>query len=218
MEILIVYSEYSKQCKKFMSLLNSDQVIDINKFNKLCIDNPTLRAFVKDKKNMDLKKVPAVLVKTGDDTLLYEGIEAFDWLDSFSQQLYDQINSAAQQAEQDELKKKAEIEEKAKQIALAKIRQMQERQEQEQQEAMKAASARPQGSVKQQAKMIAQDRSNISFHDQINSNDKPDAGASHITQVKTGDPINVAELVKQMEKEREMEEQEIQKNKHKIIV
>lgn len=218
MEILIVYSEYSKQCKKFMSLLNSDQVIDINKFNKLCIDNPTLRAFVKDKKNMDLKKVPAVLVKTGDDTLLYEGIEAFDWLDSFSQQLYDQINSAAQQAEQDELKKKAEIEEKAKQIALAEIRQMQERQEQEQQEAMKAASARPQGSVKQQAKMIAQDRSNISFHDQINSNDKPDAGASHITQVKTGDPINVAELVKQMEKEREMEEQEIQKNKHKIIV
>lgn len=213
-----MYSEYSKQCKKFMSLLNSDQVIDINKFNKLCIDNPTLRAFVKDKKNMDLKKVPAVLVKTGDDTLLYEGIEAFDWLDSFSQQLYDQINSAAQQAEQDELKKKAEIEEKAKQIALAKIRQMQERQEQEQQEAMKAASARPQGSVKQQAKMIAQDRSNISFHDQINSNDKPDAGASHITQVKTGDPINVAELVKQMEKEREMEEQEIQKNKHKIIV
>ena len=213
-----MYSEYSKQCKKFMSLLNSDQVIDINKFNKLCIDNPTLRAFVKDKKNMDLKKVPAVLVKTGDDTLLYEGIEAFDWLDSFSQQLYDQINSAAQQAEQDELKKKAEIEEKAKQIALAEIRQMQERQEQEQQEAMKAASARPQGSVKQQAKMIAQDRSNISFHDQINSNDKPDAGASHITQVKTGDPINVAELVKQMEKEREMEEQEIQKNKHKIIV
>ncbi len=214
-----MYSEYSKQCKKFMSLLNSDEVIDINKFNKLCIDNPSIRAFVKDKKNMDLKKVPAVLVKTGDDTLLYEGIEAFDWLDSFSQQLYDQINSAAQQKEQDELKKKAEIEEKAKQIALAKIQEIQEEQEREQQEAMKAASSsRPQGSVKQQAKMIAQDRSNLSFHDQINTNDKPDAGASHITQVKTGDPINVSELVKRMEKEREMEEQEIQKKKHQIVV
>lgn len=217
MEILIVYSEYSKQCKKFMSLLNSDQVIDINKFNKLCIDNPTIRAFVKDKRNTDLKKVPTVIVKTGNDTLLYEGIEAFDWLDSFSQQLYDQINDAAIQAEQDELKKKAEIEEKARYIVLEQMRVMQE-QEQAQAEAAKSASMQPHGSVKQQAKMIAQDRSNLTFHEHINTNDKPDAGTSHITQVKSGDPSNVADLAKRMEKEREIEEQEIQKKKQQIIV
>ena len=218
MEILIVYSEYSKQCKKFMSLLNSDQVIDINKFNKLCIDNPTIRAFIKDKKNTDIKRVPTVIVKTGNDTAMYEGIEAFDWLDSFSQQLYDQINDAAMLAEEDERKKKAEIEEKARQIALDHIREQQERDEQAAQQAAKSASVQPHGSVKQQAKMIAQDRSNLSFHEQISTNDKPDAGTSHVTQVKTGDPVNVTELVKRMEKEREMEEQEIQKKKHQIIV
>jgi len=218
MEILIVYSEYSKQCKKFMSVLNSDQVIDINKFNKLCIDNPTIRAFIKDKKNTDIKRVPTVIVKTGNDTAMYEGIEAFDWLDSFSQQLYDQINDAAMLAEEDERKKKAEIEEKARQIALDHIREQQERDEQAAQQAAKSASVQPHGSVKQQAKMIAQDRSNLSFHEQISTNDKPDAGTSHVTQVKTGDPVNVTELVKRMEKEREMEEQEIQKKKHQIIV
>lgn len=218
MEILIVYSEYSKQCKKFMSVLNSDQVIDINKFNKLCIDNPTIRAFIKDKKNTDIKRVPTVIVKTGNDTAMYEGIEAFDWLDSFSQQLYDQINDAAMLAEEEELKKKAEIEEKARQIALEHIRQQQERDEQAAQQAAKSASMQPHGSVKQQAKMIANDRSNLTFHEQINTNDKPDAGTSHVTQVKTGDPVNVTELVKRMEKEREMEEQEIQKKKHQIIV
>lgn len=216
MEILIVYSEYSKQCKKFMSLLNSDQVIDINKFNKLCIDNPSIRAFIKDKKNTDIKRVPAVLVKTGDDTAMYEGIEAFDWLDSFSQQLYDQINDAAMQAEEDELKKKAEIEEKARQIALEQIREIQEQQERD--AAAKSASFQPHGSVKQQAKMIAQDRSNLTFHDQINTNDRPDPGTSHMSQVKTGDTVNATELAKRMEKERELEEKEIQKNKQQIIV
>lgn len=209
MEILIVYSEYSKKCKKFMSLLDSDPIIDINKFNKLSIDNPTIRNFIKDEKNANIKKVPSVVVKTNDDLQLYEGSEAFDWLESFSQQLYDQIADAEYQAEQADIKKKAEIDEKARLIALAKIKEYEEEQE-NQRSNIKAQAPQHSSNVKQQAKIIAQDRSNLSFNDQINTNDKPDTG-THVSQIKTSGEMSISDQVKQMEKEREIEEKEIQK-------
>ena len=215
MEILIVYSEYSKKCKKFMSVLDNDPIIDINKFNKLCIDNPVIRNFIKDEKNANITKVPSVVVKTNDDLQLYEGGEAFDWLDSFSQQLYDQISEAEHHTEQAEMKKKAEIDEKARQIALAKIKEYEEqtRQEQEAMQAKVKAQAQTHSSnVKQQAKMIAQDRSSLSFNDQISTNEKPDTG-THVSQVKTSGEMSISEQVKQMEKERELEENEIQKTR-----
>jgi hypothetical protein len=90
MEILILYSDYSKKCKKFLATLHDDPVIDIKKLNKLCIDNPEIREVV----TKHVKKVPAVMVKTNNDIELYEAEEAFDWLTSFSDQLYNQLEAA----------------------------------------------------------------------------------------------------------------------------
>jgi hypothetical protein len=214
MDILIVYSEYSKKCKQFISLLDKDPVIDINKFNKLCIDNPIIRNFFTNDKQLNIKKVPAVVVKTTDDELeLYEGCDAFDWLNSFSQQLYDQLNEAEQKAEQAEMKKKAEIEERARQIALEQLKDYELKKAQEIQAAQSQQAPNQSSNVKQQAKIIAQDRSNLSFNDQINNNEKPDTG-THITQVKSSsENMSISDQVKQMEKERELEEKEIQKRR-----
>lgn len=193
MEILILYSEYSKKCKKFLNTLNNDPVIDIKKLNKLCIDNPEIREIV----SKHVKKVPAVMVKTNDDIELYEAEEAFDWLISFSEQLYNQLEAA-------EEKKIAEInariEAEAAALAEAKLQELKQ-----QQQPQSPTSSK---NVKQQAKKIAQDRSNLSFTDE-----QPDTGA-HVSQVKSvSDTMSISEQVKNMEKEREAEEREIQKRR-----
>jgi Ser-tRNA(Ala) deacylase AlaX len=195
MEILILYSEYSKKCKKFLNTLNNDPVIDIKKLNKLCIDNPEIREIVVK----HVKKVPAVMVKTDNDIELYEADEAFDWLISFSEQLYNQLEAA-------EEKKIAEInariEAEAAALAEAKLKELKEQQPQQPQSPVSSKN------VKQQAKIIAQDRSNLSFSDE-----QPDTG-THVSQVKSvSDTMSISEQVKHMEKEREAEEREIQKRR-----
>lgn len=192
MEILILYSDYSKKSKKFLNTLNNDPVIDIKKLNKLCIDNPEIREIV----GKHVKKVPAVMVKTNDDISIYEAEEAFDWLTSFSEQLYNQLE-AAEQKKTAEIN--ARIEAEAAALAEAKLKEL------KQQQPQSPVSSK---NVKQQAKIIAQDRSNLSFTDE-----QPDTG-THVSQVKSvSDTMSISEQVKNMEKEREAEEIEVQKKR-----
>jgi len=196
MEILIIYSNYSKKCKKFLSVLNKDPIIDVNKINKLCIDNPNIRSVVEKQ----IKIVPAVMVKNDQDVDLYEGDEAYDWLDSFSDQLYNQLASI-------EEKKQAEINARIQAEAEAKAVEIAKQQLQQQQQQQKVPSPTPNKNVKQQAKIIANDRTTkLDFNDE-----QPDTG-SHVTQVKSvSDTMSISEQVKNMEKERELEEREIKK-------
>jgi Ser-tRNA(Ala) deacylase AlaX len=193
MEILILYSDNSKKSKKFFTLLNDDPVIDIKKINKLCIDNPEIREIV----SKHVKKVPAVMVKTNNDIEIYEAEEAFDWLTSFSEQLYNQLE-AAEQKKTAEIN--ARIEAEATALAEAKLNEL--KQPQSPQSPISSKN------VKQQAKIIAQDRSSLSFTDE-----QPDTG-THVSQVKSvSDTMSISEQVKNMEKEREAEEREIQKRR-----
>lgn len=196
MEILVLYSESSKKCKKFLSTLNKDPIIDINKINKLCIDNPTIRSVVEK----HISVVPAVMVKGNQDEIdLYEGDEAYDWLDSFSEQLYNQLASI-EEKKQAEINARIQAEAETKAIEIAKQQTQQQTQQQ-------APSPTVNKNVKQQAKIIANDRTTkLSFNDE-----QPDTG-SHVTQVKSvSDTMSISEQVKNMEKEREMEEREIKK-------
>lgn len=195
MEILIIYSNYSKKCKKFVSALNKDPIIDVNKINKLCIDNPTIRNVV----SKHIKIVPAVMVKNDQDIDLYEGDEAYEWLDSFSEQLYSQLASI-EEKKQAEINARIQAEAEAKALEIAK-------QQQQQQQQQKIPSPTPNKNVKQQAKIIANDRTTkLDFHDE-----QPDTG-SHVTQVKSvSETMSISEQVKNMEKEREIEEREIKK-------
>lgn len=196
MEILVLYSESSKKCKKFLSTLNKDPIIDINKINKLCIDNPTIRSVVEK----HISVVPAVMVKGNRDEIdLYEGDEAYDWLDSFSEQLYNQLASI-EEKKQAEINARIQAEAETKAIEIAKQQTQQQTQQQ-------APSPTVNKNVKQQAKIIANDRTTkLSFNDE-----QPDTG-SHVTQVKSvSDTMSISEQVKNMEKEREMEEREIKK-------
>lgn len=193
MEILILYSEYSKKCKKFLSTLNNDPIIDVKKIQKLCIDNPQVRKVVEK----HVQVVPAVMVKNNSDIDLYEGDEAYDWLDSFSEQLYNQLSSI-EEKKQAELNARIQAEAEQKAIEIAK--QLKEKEEH------KISSPTPNKNVKQQAKIIANDRTVLSFNDE-----QPDTG-NHVTQVKSpSDTMSISEQVKNMEKEREMEEREIKK-------
>lgn len=193
MEILILYSEYSKKCKKFLSTLNNDPIIDVKKIQKLCIDNPQVRKVVEK----HVQVVPAVMVKNNSEIDLYEGDEAYDWLDSFSEQLYNQLSSI-EEKKQAELNARIQAEAEQKAIEIAK--QLKEKEEH------KISSPTPNKNVKQQAKIIANDRTVLSFNDE-----QPDTG-NHVTQVKSpSDTMSISEQVKNMEKEREMEEREIKK-------
>ncbi len=200
MEILIIYSDFSKKCNKFLTLLNDDPIIDSNKLNKLCIDSVDVRKIVQK----HIKKVPTVMIKTDVEIELYEGSDAFDWLNTFSDTLYNQLSIAE---EQKALEINARIEEEARLIADEKLKQL----ELQLQQATIASSQQTQKSsknVKQQAKLIAQDRTtSLSFVDQ----QQPDTGA-HVSQVKSvSDATSISEQVKNMEREREVEEREIKK-------
>lgn len=193
MEILILYSDYSKKCKKFLSTLNNDPIIDVKKIQKLCIDNPQVRKVVEK----HVQVVPAVMVKNNSEIDLYEGDEAYDWLDSFSEQLYNQLSSI-EEKKQAELNARIQAEAEQKAIEIAK--QLKEKEDQ------RVSSPTPNKNVKQQAKIIANDRTVLSFNDE-----QPDTG-NHVSQVKSpSDVMSISEQVKNMEKEREMEEREIKK-------
>lgn len=198
MEILIIYSNYSKKCKKFMSTLNKDPIIDVNKINKLCIDNPSVRNVVAK----HIKVVPAIMVKNDQDIDLYEGDEAYEWLDSFTEQLYSQLESI-EEKKQAEINARIQAEAQAKAIEIAKQLQQHQKQKQEQ----KVPSPTTNKNVKQQAKIIANDRTTkLDFQDE-----QPDI-AAHVSQVKSvSDVMSISEQVKNMEKEREIEEREIKK-------
>lgn len=209
MDVLVLYSEYSNKCKDFIDLLDSDTVIDSNKLNKMCIDNPDIRNTILQQNQVILKKVPCVLVKNSNQTVdVHEGKKAFDWLEEFSEQLYQQL--LMQQEEQEERERLAEelrekeiqlkIEQEANRLLLEKKSQMEEK---------KSPQLASSTNVKQQAKIIAQTRTeNIKFDttEQVNN------GETHISQVKADSGgSSVSDLVKKMEKEREIEEREIKR-------
>ena len=158
----------------------------------MCIDNPEVRKIVKK----HIQKVPSVMVKIDSDIELYEGQEAYEWLTTFSEQLYNQLESV-------EEKKNAEInariEAEAHALAEAKLLEMQ---------SSKYAPAQPlPKNVKSRAKLMAQERTtNLSFADE-----PAETGAS-VSQVKTDTALSISEQVKNMEQERNRDEAEIQKN------
>jgi hypothetical protein len=209
MEILIVYSEYSKKCKKFIEQLESDSIIDSNKLDKLCIDCPAIRDAIMKQDNVVLKKVPAVLVKSKEMIDVYEGKTAFEWLQTFSDQLYEQLYKQQEEAELLAQQQQEEIEERirleAEAIAQEKIQAVQ---------ATQTVASSPQTqqktSIKQQARMIEQDRGQkIVFDDQP----KADFGETHVSQVKSdsSNSSRVSDIVKNMEREREIEMANIKK-------
>lgn len=210
MEILVVYSEYSKKCKNFIEQLQSDSIIDSNKINKLCIDSPAIRNAILKQENVILKKVPAVLVKSKDMVDVYEGKTAFEWLQSFSDQLYEQLYKQQEEAELFAQQQQEEIEERirveAEAIAQEKIKTTQI-----QQTGQSSPSSQPKTSIKQQARMIEQDRrQEIVFDDQP----KADFSDTHVSQVKSDTSSNssrVSDIVKNMERERELEMANIKK-------
>lgn len=208
MEILIVYSEYSKKCKKFIEQLESDSIIDSNKLNKLCIDCPAIRDAIIKQENVVLKKVPAVLVKTNDMIDVYEGKTSFEWLQTFSDQLYEQLYKQQQEAEILAQQQQEEIEERirleAEAIAREKIQSTQA------QTIVSSPQTQQKTSIKQQAKLIEQDRGQkIVFDDQP----KADFGETHVSQVKSesSNSSRVSDIVKNMEREREIEMANIKK-------
>ena len=206
MEILVVYSEYSKKCKEFIERLQGDSVLDSNKMNKLCIDCPSIRNAIMNQENVLLKKVPAVLVKSKDIIDVYEGKTAFEWLQSFSDQLYEQLYKQQEEAEMLAAQQQEEIEARIQQEAEALAQQKL----QEQQAAAVAQQTQQKTSLKQQARIIEQDRGQkIVFDEQP----KSEFGETHVSQIKseTSNSSRVSDIVKNMEREREIEMANIKK-------
>ncbi len=206
MDILILYSEYSKRCKNFMQKLDSTTVLDTRKFYRLCIDNPTVRQLVID---YPIQKVPCVCVKTGDSLAhvdIYEGKQSFDWLESFIDQIYTQIQQQQEKEMNDRIEREAEM--------LAKKKLLLEEQRRE------SESKNPPGptatNVKSKAKLIAQNRAgDMTFNPQ----QQQDMGEMHVSQVQTkaestestSGSVSINDIVKQMENERNMDEDEIRR-------
>ncbi len=187
MEVLILYSEYSKKCKRFMRQLNNDPVIDIKKINKMCIDNPDIRNVIKQ----HIKKVPTVMVKSNSDIELYEGSEAYEWLTNFSEQIYNQLEM--------EENMRLEMEEKL-------------RLEKEEAEKLKKKKEEPLyyqhslQNVKCTPSQIQQERSvDLTFSDE-----PVQTGSEHVSQTKSISN-SIIEKVKNMETERNRDEIQIQK-------
>lgn len=203
MDILILYSEYSKRCKSFMERLEGDSVLDSNKLNKLCIDCPSVRKAILTQENIVIKKVPTVLVKSKDMIDAYEGKVAFDWLQSFSNQLYDQLSKQQEEAELLAIQKEEEIESRIRQEAEAIA-------EQKIQTIKQSSPPPPQQqekkTLKQQARRIEQDRTtSISFDNQP----RTEMGEVHVTHVKSEISGNPKDFAAKMERERNAEIQKL---------
>ena len=238
MDILVLYSEYSRRCKRFMERLESDPIIDANKFGKMCIDCPSVRRAIADQDMLVVRMVPAVIVKPTANAPadVYEGKEATQWLETFSAQLYEQLSSQQEEAARLERQRQIEFDERVKAEAEAAVEKRMRALEAERKKAAASNRDREGGgntspSVKQQARMIEQDRREaIVFSEDTLSGggSVDDAGSGststtpssaspqpphHVTQIKSegSNSTRVSDLVKNMEREREIEMANIRK-------
>lgn len=208
MEILVLYSEYSKKCKDFIERLDSDPVIDSKKLHKLSIDCPAIREAILKQENVVIKKVPSIMTKTNGDIEVFEGKAAFDWLKKFSADLYEQLARQQEEAEYLAAQREEEIELRIQQEAEALAQQ--KLAESQAIQATQSSSQQVNKNVKQQARLIEQDRrQGMNFEDQP----KSEFGETHVSQVKSenSSTTRVSDIVKNMEREREMDEAKIKK-------
>lgn len=213
MDILVVYSEYSQKCKVFMDRLQSDPVIDCDKINKLCIDCPAIRQAVLEQTNLVIRRVPAVIVRATPTSMadVHEGKDATRWLQTFSDQLYDQLRAQQEEAEASAMQQQAEIDERVKMEAEALVeKKLKAFRLEQRQNGAAANNAAATTTIKQQARQIEQDR-----REKIVFDDHPpdDAAPQHVTQIKsdTSASTRVSDIVKTMEREREAEMANIRK-------
>lgn len=214
MEILVLYSEYSKKCKDFMQKLDSDPVIDSKKLHKLSIDCPAIREAILKQENVIIKRVPSIMTKNNGDVEVFEGKAAFDWLKNFSAELYEQLARQQEEAEYIAAQREEEIEMRIQQEAEAIAEELAQQKIQESQAASASTQQQQQQqvnkNVKQQARLIEQDRrQGMNFEDQP----KSEFGDTHVSQVKSenSSTTRVSDIVKNMEREREMDEAKIKK-------
>lgn len=73
---LLIYSKFSSHCKEFIELLSNLPNINLN---YLCIDNPKTRKRILDDKNLNITKVPTLLIVSEIAGVLqkFEGNQAF---------------------------------------------------------------------------------------------------------------------------------------------
>lgn len=211
MEILVLYSEYSKKCKDFIERLDSDPVIDSKKLHKLSIDCPAIREAILNQENVIIKKVPSVMTKNNGNVEVFEGKAAFEWLKTFSAQLYEQLARQQEEAEYLAAQREEEIEMRIQQEAEALAQQkLQETQATQAAQSNNIQQQQSNKNVKQQARLIEQDRrQGMNFEDQP----KSEFGDTHVSQVKSenSSTTRVSDIVKNMEREREMDEAKIKK-------
>ena len=74
-KVFLLYSQFSTHCKDLIG--NFDKLEDIN---ILCIDNPKIRKQVLSCNQYNIKVVPTVIHVSGNDTSIYEGIGAKEFI------------------------------------------------------------------------------------------------------------------------------------------
>jgi hypothetical protein len=128
---VVVYSKFSKHCKKFMDTLNKLN-IGLN-INYLSVDNPTSRNRILSNKKLNIKNVPCILAvfpETG-NVDVYEGNDSFIWLNEQQQKILEeqkrlQIQQMQQQLQQQQLQQQQQ----QKQIELQHQQQLKQKKKQ----------------------------------------------------------------------------------------
>lgn len=82
MNLILFHSKFSKHCQNFLSLLdNSNLQFPIN---LICIDNQNTRKQIRQSKNIEIDKVPCLLIIYPQNKIeKFEGNDAFFWLTNY---------------------------------------------------------------------------------------------------------------------------------------
>lgn len=77
---ILVYSKYSSYCKRLLTTIQHSPV-DFSYLQPLCVDNPEVRARVKNDEKLQILAVPSILVCYSDGVVeRFDGENAFDWV------------------------------------------------------------------------------------------------------------------------------------------
>jgi thiol-disulfide isomerase/thioredoxin len=74
--VIVFYSNYSGNCKAFMQLLKNNETELPSNIKYVCVDDTAMRREVSKK----IRQVPGLVVLSNNDISLYEGGNAFDWM------------------------------------------------------------------------------------------------------------------------------------------
>jgi hypothetical protein len=221
--VILLHSKYSEACKSLFEIMESSTV-NFEFIKLLCIDNQELREKIQTSE-LQITSIPCILILHRDGKMeKYEGKEAYVYIDTFVAPIREkQFQQEQLRAQQEQLRQQQEQLRAQQEQQRLEIERIQKAKETEIEMNRNARLESDRHRIVQQPPQVRDgamgyDRSNEYFdNERPASSQIPPSAIRDSTAQAQADPHGTASKLKEFARERELAEQEIQKQRGGVI-